>query len=140
MSDGRPAAVEDTTGPKDDSIGGYWASTVAAVCYLVPVAGPILFFWEDNHHVRHHAVHGTLFWLVAPVVAYASHAGGMAIARAVELQGHWLTDLLAAAGILGLIGGIPLAVVVVGAILTYKARVGDLYTLPGFGRVVRWAL
>jgi uncharacterized membrane protein len=42
--------------------------------------------------------------------------------------------------VLGLIGGIPLALALLTVFLVYKANVGDLYALPGFGRVVRWAV
>lgn len=139
MTDGRSGGVEATTGPKDESVWGLWASSVAAGCYLVPVAAPLLYLWEDNRHVRHHAVHGLLFWLVAPVVAYGSHVVGMRVARQVDVPGHWLLDPLVAIAVLGLIAGIPLAVAGVAVGLMYKANVGDLYTLPGLGWIVRRA-
>lgn len=139
MTETRRSRTDAATGPKDVSIWGLWASTVAAGCYVIPLVCPIVFYWEDNHHVRHHAVHGLLFWLTAPVVAYGSHATGMAVARSVQVPGHWLWDPLIAIAVLGLIGGIPLALGVVAVLLVYKARVGDLYALPGFGPVVRWA-
>jgi len=129
-----------STGPKDVSIGGLWASTVAAGCYVIPFVGPLVFYVEDNRHVRHHAVHGLLFWTVAPVVAYGSHVTGMAVARSIQVPGHWLWDPLIAIAVLSLIGGVPLVVGVVAVLLVYKARVGDLYALPGLGRIVRWAV